>query len=437
LFTKISLSFISIFVTILIISLLSTNTIYFYISLMPLFFLIVGLMLTQPKTVEFKRKESQKSCYIGENVKISFDISIKEGFGIVILRDFIPNHFELVEGNNFKVIWKGLNAYSNTLTYKVRCTKRGTYYFQNLDWESRHVLGLKQTNVGKFNEAEIIDVKLPTLTLRRVRNIQTLTRSPLPLGAFSKMGLLTTDFREIRAYSYGDPFRDINWKATARLANVTSNKPLVNEFEHEGKKFVWIFIDGAFYMGDHGSTINNPFEHAIAAANSLSQYYLERDCYVGVYLYCKHPKPVILYPDLGRKQRFKISRQLLRAGMAGEESLQEAAIKVRPYLIGTNPLCIVITTLSNGGYASVTDGVQELAKYSQKHDKRGAKMIIINVARYPFAAKTPAGNLGASLLVSDVLPIERYLRKTGAIVVDWNPLEQPLTKVLLAEVSRR
>jgi uncharacterized protein (DUF58 family) len=437
LFTKISLSFISIFATVLIISLLSTNMIYFYISLMPLFCLVVGLMLTQPKTVEFKRKENQKSCYVGENVKISFDVSIKGGFGIVILHDLIPYYFELVKGSNFKVIWKGLKPYRSTLTYEVQCTKRGTYIFQNIDWESRHVLGLKQTTVGKFTEAEIIDVKLPTPTLRRVRNIKTSTRCPLPLGAFSKIGLLTTDFREIREYSYGDPYRQINWKATARLANVTFNKPLVNEFEHEGKKFVWIFIDGALSMEAHGSATNNPFEYAIAAANSLSQYYLERDCYVGVYLYSKHPKPVILYPDLGRKQRFKISRQLMNADTAKEEALREAAIKVRPYLIGANPLCIVITTLSYGGCASVIAGVRELAKYSQKRDKRGENVFIINIASYPFAAKTLAGNLGASLLASDVLPIQRYLRKTGAIVVDWNPLEQPLTKVLLAEVSRR
>jgi uncharacterized protein (DUF58 family) len=437
LFTKVSLSYLSVSAFMLILGVLLTNSILFYISLMPLFCVVVGLILNQPSKIEVTRREPKKICFVNETVEVAFKVEVKEGLGILILRDLIPQYFELVEGNNLKIIWKGLKPYSETLSYKIRCTKRGTYELQNLNWESRHVLGLKQTVTGKFTGGQTIEVKIRTLSLRRVRNLKTTTRLPLPMGAFCKAGLSTTDFQEIREYTYGDPYREINWKATARLATGTRSKPFVNEYEREGKKFVWIFIDGSPAMCVHGSAISNTFEHAIAAANNLSQYYLERDCCVGVYLYNKHPHPKLLYPDLGRRQRYKISRELLTADTGPEKSLRESVQQVKPYLAGTNPLCIIITTLSRTASGNVVAGVKELAKYSRKHSRRTANLFVINVSSYPFAAKNENESLGADILETKSLPVRRQLRKTGAIVVDWNPLEQPLAKVLLSEVARR
>jgi uncharacterized protein (DUF58 family) len=393
------------------------------------------LALNQPKKIEFKRHETRKSCYVNEVIKIAFDVSINKGLGLIVLRDLIPKHFELVKGSNFKVIWKGLKPYNETIQYSVRCTKRGAYSLQDLNWESRHILGLKQTVTGKFTESETLEVKIRTISLRKVRNIKTITKLPLPMGAMSKAGLSTTDFKEIREYTHGDSYRKINWKTTARLGCGSQVNPFVNEFEREGKKFVWILVDGSPAMGSYGTVINNTFEHAVAAANNLSQYYLERDCYVGVYLYNKRRK--LLYPDLGRRQRFKITRELLDAEIANEESLREAVQRCKPYLTGSNPLCIVITTLNREGKYDIIEGAKELAKYSRLVTKRNVALFVINIVSYHFAAKTPAETIGAEILQTNAFPIKARLRKTGAVVVDWNPLEQPLAKVLLKEVGRR
>src|SRR3990170_3490211 len=160
----------------------------------------------------------------------------------------------------------------------------------------------------------------------------------------SRTGISTTDFKEVREYSYGDQYKRINWKITARNASRTMMTPFVNEFEKEGKKFVWIFVDSSLAMGSHGTVTTNTFEHALFAANNLSHYYLERDCFVGVYLYNKRHK--LLYPDLGRRQRFKISRELLHVEMGEEESLRESVQRCKPYLVGRSPLSIIITTLT-------------------------------------------------------------------------------------------
>jgi uncharacterized protein (DUF58 family) len=412
-----------------------TNSIFFYISLLPLFAIVIGLAFKQPTTIQFNRIYGKNSCYVGETIEIAFHVTINQGIGTLILRDLIPEHFELIEGSNFKIIWKGLKPHKETIRYSVRCTKRGTYNLENLNWEFRHIMGLKQTKTGIHQEKLTLDVKIRTLSLRKIRNIKTTTKLPLPMGAMSKAGLLTTDFKEIREYAYGDSYKKINWKTTARLSSGSKTKPFVNEFEREGKKFVWILIDSSPQMGSHGTVINNTFEHALAAADNLSQYYLERDCFVGVYLYNENHK--LLYPDVGRRQRFKISRELLHAEMAKEESLRESVQRCKPYLTGTNPLCIVITTLNRQGKNDIIEGAKELAKYNRRLTKRNVALLIVNIVSYHFAATNPQANMSADILQTKSYPTRIHLRKTGAIVVDWNPLEQPLAKVLLKEVGRR
>lgn len=433
--TRVSLGYFSIFALILVIGILMTNPIFFYISLLPLFCIIIGLALREPRSVEFNRVNGKNSCYVGETIEISTEVTVKDGFGLVIVRDLIPEHFELIKGSNFKVIWKGLKPCKETLSYSVRCTKRGTYILENLDYEIRHFMGLQQTKKGKYTEKFTLDVKISTLTLRKIRNIKTITKLPLPMGAMAKAGLSTTDFKEIREYAFGDSYRKINWKTTARLASGSNVKPFVNEFEREGKKFVWILIDGSKQMGCHGTVINNSFEHAVAAADNLSQYYLERDCFVGVYLYNK--RHMLLYPDVGRRQRFKISRELLHAEMGKSEPLRESVQRAKAYLTGTNPLCIVITSLSDQNNDDVFEGAKELAKYGKALTKRNVALLIINIVSYQFAAKTQMENWSADILQMNSFATKTRLRRTGAIVVDWNPLEQSLAKVLLKEVGRR
>jgi uncharacterized protein (DUF58 family) len=403
-----------------------------YTSLVPMFFMLIGVMLKQPKIVIIDQKETQSSCYIGETIEVANEISIDDGYGYLIIRHTIPEHFEIAEGSNLKVICKGLKPKKDTLTFKIRCTKRGLYSLGKIDWEFRHILGLRQTLIGQVNEQKSLLVQLRTIPIRRIRNTKTLSKLPLPLGALNKSGISTTDFKEIREYSSGDPFKSINWKITSRMSSQSFLKPYINEFEKEGKKFVWIFIDGSNSMGSHGTVISNAFENAITAANDLSQYYLERDCFVGVYMYNR--KHQLIYPDIGRKQRFKISKGLLTMEMDYDEPLNVAIQRCRSHLMGNAPLSIIITALSEGKTDDLIAGIKELKKYNKA---RLNTALIINVKSYSFAASDEQKQFSAKILQCKDYPIVSRLRETGATVIDWNPVEQPLTHVLLSEVKRR
>ncbi|MCW4009168.1 MAG: DUF58 domain-containing protein [Candidatus Bathyarchaeota archaeon] len=431
--TKTPISYLSLFAVMLLSSILFANPIFLYVGLIPLFFVALGLVFNQPKLTQFKRREIKTTCIVGEDIEVTTDVTINGGLGLLIARDVIPEHFELVEGNNLKIIWKGFKDKKDTISFKVRCTKRGIYAFDRIEWEFRHALGLRQTLCGQFTQKQAFTVQLRSLPLRKIRNTKALSKLPLPLGAQSRLGIVTTDFKEIREYSTGDPYKNINWKVTARLSSGFLNKPFINEFEKEGKKFVWIFIDGSYSMGSHGTTISNAFENAIIAANDLSQYYLERDCFVGVYAYNK--RHTMVYPDIGRRQRFKISRELLRMEMGRPEPLREAIQRCRRFLIGNSPLSIIITALTEDKTSDLIEDIKELAKYSRR--RTTLSVLVINVESYYFAAKTEEEKISAKILQAKGYPLKSRLRQAGATVVDWNPTAQPLSHMLLREVKRR
>jgi len=383
--------------------------------------------------VELNRREMKSNCYTGEIIEVITDIIIKKGIGYLVIRDILPKHFEIVEGQDFRVIWKGHKPLQDTLSYKVRCTKRGVYTFDKIDFEFRHVLGLKQTVIGQYIQPKTLSVQLRAVPIRRIRNTKTLSKLPLPLGALNKTGISTTDFKEIREYTPSDPYKSINWKITSRMSTGKLTRPYVNVFEREGKKFVWIFVDGSHSMGLYGTIIGNAFEHAIAAVNDLSQYYLERECFVGVYLYNK--RHTLIYPDIGRRQRFKIQKELLSMEMGNAIPLREAIQRCRSHLIGNAPLSIIITALSENNTDDLIAGIKELRKYNKSYIK--SSIMLINVKSYALAAKTDTEKLSASILQCKDHQIQNRLRQTGVILVDWNPVTQPLTHVLISEVKRR
>ncbi len=431
--TKDTLEYLSAFASILIAGLFLENPVLIYISLVPLFLVVSGFLLSQPTSIQIKRHDIKSSCYTGETIEIETDVTVNDGSGFLILRDVIPKHFEIVEGSNFKILWKGFKPKKDTFRYAVKCTKRGVYCFEELDWEFRHALRLRQTVVGKCRDKKELIVQLRTVPLRRIRNTKTLSRLPLPLGSLAKSGITTTDFKEIREYSPGDPYKNINWKVTAQRSNGLFLQPFVNEFEKEGKKFVWIFMDGSKSMGSQGSVISNAFENAIAAVNSLSQYYLERECFVGVYIYSKKPRTIL--PDIGRKQRFKISKELLGVEMAEAESLRRSVQMCRSYLVGNSPLSIIITALSENKTNDLLDGIKELKKYNKSWVK--SSILVLNVKSHFFAAKTQQEKYSAGILQCKDYQIESRLREAGAMVLAWDPTERSLLHVFLAEVKSR
>ena len=456
------------------------NMILVYMGLLPVVYILLGLLLSSPKTVEVMNPTSHTNVWVDDVVEIQRKVRVKGGFGHVTLGEELPPYFELVEGSNFKVIWKGLNELEEDFEYKIRCTKRGVYYLEECNWETSHPQDLKSATIGESPIGQTLIVKPHPFNIKRIRQQKTLSKMTMPSEAQIRIGIPTTDFREIRDYGFGDSYRHINWKATARRA-IPNKPPKVNDYEMEGTKVVWIFLNTASRMA-LGTNIRNGFEYAIQAVLGLSNFYLNRNCKVGVSFYNddrfatyggygsvraseerlggimvmpdiasksmareeEEPEPVLkstedfLIPAMGKRQLYTIDERMLRAELLQSNfSLRQCIVSCRGHIIGSNPLFIIVTMINERRLEALLDGLREMQKYIKRSRMRRPSVLIIHVSGFGVAARSTNEEIAASLLEMEESSILRSLRGYGAMVVHWNPSKQNFTEVLLNQVARR
>ena len=365
---------------------------------------------------------------------------MKGGIGTVIVYDDLPKHFELVEGSNYRVFWKGFREKTFRFSYQVKCTKRGKYYFSGVDWESRHVLGLRVPERGSSEESSRLAVHPKVFTFRRLRILQNRAYVMYPMESVMKVGPRSTDFREIRDYLPGDPFRSINWKSSASAWTTGKVKPLVNEYEREGKQSVWIFLDAHPEM-NIGTFVENSFEHGVEIAAGVAYHFLTRGFRLGMYVY--NGLGMTFYPDTGRKQFFRIFKKLLELKPLGvgvhvywEEGLSKAVERNRRYLLTLSPHIVIITHITPHRIADLSQGLKRILSYRGK--TRRANTIVVNILPYDLIPKTNEIEVFAANVLKDRSKgLSRYLRKMGTRVLDWNPTDDTLGAKLMNYLKLR
>lgn len=438
LLSNVLLEFFSAFLTLFLAGVFLGNLIFIYSSLIPLFMIIFALTINQPRRITIKRLEKELTSYIDEDIAISLEFEVSDGIGLITVADTLPQYFKLVKENNFRALWKGLKRKKQTISYKIKCTKRGIYSLGPLKWEARHPLLLKQTTINVNEDPLKLIVKHKPFSVRRIRSVRTFSEIPLPLGSSSKMGITTIDFREIRDYLPGDPYRSINWKATARRAlQYGASPPKVNEFEKEGKRVVWMYLDKSGEMA-LGPVIRNPFEYAVQAAAGLARFYLERDCRVGLCIYGSRGAERIILPDVGGRQYYKILRELTsvevepRDCIFATSPLKDATRRNRGHLVGNNPLSIIITTITPRNVRYIVEGVKEIRKYAMPVRSKSRQIVVIHLMCHHIAARDFFEKTAADILELRRQHLIRQIRKVGASVTLWDPSRQSLAKLLLA-----
>lgn len=420
------------FAVFFIFGLLLANPPMLLISLIPIFVYLTGLSVAVPK-VEANRTGIKNSLFIGEDLQVQVKGMIKSGVGIVTIYDQIPESFRVIAGTNYKVFWKGFKDKEFSFEYKIRCPRRGTYHFNEAQWETRHFLGLKEAIYGSFGGKKELIVRSKIRYLRRIRTPPNVASMVYPKESVSKLGAISTDFKSIREYTQGDPFKFINWKATARFMAKGKNNPLMNEYEREGKRAIWIFLD-AHPSLQVGTSIENAFEYCVEAANAVSYYFLDKGFRLGMYIYNIGKN---FYPDTGKKQFLKIARELInlkpsifysrRLG----ESLAEAAEKTRTHLVSLSPFVIIITYVTSERIGGLLHGIKKILSYYGRF-KKTSNIMVINVLPYDLIPKFNDLERSATrmLLVTNKV-LCRRLRRAGVIVLNWNPRTESLGTKLM------
>lgn len=407
-------------------SLVLANSLLLYASLIPIFIYLIGASIQLPEPA-CKKQGLPGSAWVGETLEVQISGRISNGLGSVIVYDELPRHFELIKGSNYKVIAKGFGKKTFNLSYKFRCTKRGSYFISGVRWKSRHFLGLRAPKHGLSAESKQLAVRPFLPRISRIKTLRSTAYTTQPMESIAKVGPLSTDFREIRNYVHGDPFKFINWKASARVAARGTFKPLVNEYEREGKQAVWIFLDAHPDM-NIGTSVENAFEYATQAANSIAYYFLNKEFRLGMYVYNDLGKT--FYPETGKKQFIKISREMLEINPTGvklqiywQEGLSKALEKNRKYLITLSPLIVIITHVTLSNLNALLSGLEEIWRFRRKRE--GIKTMVVNVLPYSLIPKVNELEVfAARTLEARSRVLSQNVRKLGARVLDWNPREE-------------
>lgn len=408
--------------------LILANSLLLYASLIPVFIYLVGVSIRPPE-VECRKQGLPSSTWVGGTVEVQIAGKIGSGFGSVIIYDELPKHFDLIDGSNYKVVSKGFGEKTFAFSYKVRCTKRGNYYIRGVRWKSRHFLGIRGPKRGSSAASEWLAVRPSMPYISRIRTLRSVAYKSQPKESIAKIGPLSTDFKEIRDYVHGDPFKSINWKASARVAARGFFKPLVNEYEREGRETVWIFLDAHPDM-NIGTSVENAFEFATQAANSIAHYFLNRGFRLGIYVYNDLGKT--FYPDTGKRQFIKISKELLELNPTGirlrvywEEGLSKALQRNRNYLITFSPLIVIVTHVTPSRFDDLSSGLEEIWSFRRKRE--WIKAVIVNVLPYSLIPKVNELEVfSAKTLEVTSKNLCQKARKMGAKVIDWNPKEEAL-----------
>lgn len=186
-------------------------------------------------SIEVKRLGSEKLSLFNREL-ISFEIYNKSPFELRIeIKDEIPDfHFEK-EYDLVKAIIP--SCVKKKIEYPIMPTKRGAFTFGKLHirYTGRLKLCSKYFKAKTTREYKVY----PNMeNFKKYRLSICNNRMFKKSQQYLKMLGDGTSFESLREYVYGDEYKKINWKATAR-----ANKPIINQYQPEKNQHVYMFID--------------------------------------------------------------------------------------------------------------------------------------------------------------------------------------------------
>jgi uncharacterized protein (DUF58 family) len=378
------------------------------LSALPILILLLPYI---PAKVHIINAAIEGGRYVGEVFSVRIALNVK-GFGVIKIQHTIPEFFEIVEGSNtlqtFVIGKKTIQIF-----YKAKPSKRGIYDLGKIVYQTENPIMVGRKVHSEVRIEALLEVKQKIQKILKVGNIRGIAKSPIPDVDISRIGVPGTDFREIKEYKPGDAMKFINWKATARKDNL-----MVNRYEVEGKKAVWLFLDANKYM-QYGTAIKNYLEAAIEAANSLTYYFTSRGYRVGMYVVGHNQ---IIYPDTGKRQFRRISDTLLKVEASNNiESLEYALESCKGFLITYKPLVILITRVE---YSKPLKVILKISKLSKQ------RRIPVEVIALKRGEEVELATMLLKALQTSM--ISRIRSK--ATILEWD-IDQPLTSILIKEIS--
>ncbi|MHA1106773.1 MAG: DUF58 domain-containing protein [Promethearchaeota archaeon] len=266
---------------------------------------------------ELEKEKVFKDDFV--HIKVIIQNTGKNNFDLLEIRDYYnPQLFRLVLGENFistRIGSKGLVKFSYVLEPKVR----GEYPLGPLSVTVKDRLGFNSVERIIPNSVSDILVYPPYEDIKRIEILGSKRSLQLNYGLQrSKQKGLGSEFYGMRKYVFGDQFRLIDWKASAR-----TQKLIVREFESERDVTVMILVDSSNSMAG-GAIENTKFEYAIRACMLLTKVALTRRDSVGIFSYSDKKNLQFLKPRGGDDHFYQVLDFVARVKPQGKSRIVEA-----------------------------------------------------------------------------------------------------------------
>ena len=245
---------------------------------------------------ELEKEKVFKDDFV--HVKVIIENLGKNSFDFIEIRDYFnPQLFRLVLGENFistRIAPKSTIKFSYVLEPKVR----GEYPLGPLSVIVKDRLGFNSLERIVPDSVTDILVYPPYEDIKRIEILGSKRSLLLNYGIQrSKQKGLGSEFYGMRKYVFGDQYRLIDWKASARTQRL-----IVKEFESERDITVMILVDSSETMAG-GAIENTKFEYAIRACMLLTRVALTRRDNVGVFTFSDKKNFKFLKPA-GKEDQF-------------------------------------------------------------------------------------------------------------------------------------
>ncbi len=347
-----------------------------YISLPMIWLLFLGAVMFKPDfSLEIRRIVPHDR--ILEEREVSIKILVRSTgksklYGLII-QDEVPGGLEVLERAEWVVDLKP--GEKKELEYKVKM-RRGIHRFESIRVIYTDPFGLfhMDTTVDAYDEVIGVPIVEDAVTPYSTKGTKV-TVGPLPSPRVGE----GVEFHAIREYQPGDPFKIINWKATARTGKI-----MVNEFESERKVDV-VFVVDAGYRG------RKVFDYIVRGVASLMLNSLNDGTSFGLLL--AERVPLWIRIDYGKRHFFKCIDFLSSAGPDVNNMIAyqvEHLIKVRfppmAQIVYFSPLISkesieALKIMSSYGYRIVVISPDPYSVYEPKNEDEELALRLLRLRR--------------------------------------------------------
>jgi len=384
------------------------------VGLTILAFVIIG-SARSPLRLDVMRRLGRPVTHAGTDVDVDLKVeALSDSDRVIEVQDELSSRLWLDGGVVNTTVYLG-EGDSLEVGYRLYCPLRGYMRVGPLRVRSHDFFALAWSD--RTVEARDTVTVYPALDIAtwRPRHMPS-TLPEVGQRSRGRVGM-GTEFFSIREYLRGDPYRFINWKATARL-----RKHMVNEFEQEAASDIMLFVDmreGSLT----GTPTLNAAERAVELAACLTEQFVQQRRDVGLVVYGR--RPLVLPPGTGQRQLQNVLYALTGASAGGEATFKEALDLASHYMSPRTRVMLLSSLMPD---ETLAPGVCGLSL-------RGRNVVVVHVEPFDFEAGIRTYRVPAEQDITDMLAraYTDAFRDAGVPTMRWGLGSRPAE---LLEVMR-